>query len=191
MLRVPDCVLDTDFSQGYNIANATDDPFFVHLSKASRVERFAAAMSMFSKGPKYSPKWLLENYPWERIGTGTVVDIGGSNGEYSIAIAQKFPGMKCIVQDLPMVISKAETIVPAELKDIVTFMVQDFFQPQSVKGGDVYLLRWILHDWSDKYAIRILRALIPALKKESKIVLHEYILPEPGASPTVQDRTLR
>jgi hypothetical protein len=161
------------------------------MAKLGRVERFAAAMSLFSKGPGYSPKWLLENYPWDLIGAGTVVDIGGSNGEYSIPIVQKFPEMKCIIQDLPGVISKAEAGLPSELKDRATLMVHDFFQPQPVKGADVYLLRWILHDWSDKYAIRILRALIPALEKRSKIVVHEYILPEPSVTPTIKDRTLR
>ena len=119
------------------------------------------------------------------------MDVGGSHGEYSIAVAQRFPSMKCIVQDLPNVIGRAESLLPSDLKDRVSFMAHDFFQPQPVKEAAVYLLRWILHDWSDTYAIRILRALIPALGRGSKILLHEYILPEPGERPTVQDRTLR
>ncbi|KAL1606543.1 hypothetical protein SLS60_003948 [Paraconiothyrium brasiliense] len=70
-------------------------------------------------------------------------------------------------------------------------MAYDFFTEQPIKGADVYLMRWILHDWSDVYAIRTLRTLVCALKRKAKIVLHEYIVPEPGETLTLQDRTLR
>lgn len=70
-------------------------------------------------------------------------------------------------------------------------MGHDFFTEQPVKGAEVYLLKWILHCWSDKYARNILRALIPALRRGSKIVLHEYILPESEALPTLGDKTVR
>ena len=56
-------------------------------------------------------------------------------------------------------------------------MEHDFFEEQPVKGADVYLLRWVLHDWSDSYAVRILRALIPALNKGARVILNETVLP--------------
>lgn len=123
--------------------------------------------------------------------SGLVVDVGGSKGEYGIKIAQKYPGIKVVIQDLPDVVSKARSNAPQDLGDMVSFMAHDFFTEQPVKGADVYFLRWILHDWSDKYSIRILRALIPALKKGAKVVLHEYIVPEPGETLSLQDKTLR
>jgi hypothetical protein len=178
--------------KGYNLAHKTEDSAFIHMAKfPGRPEQFARAMSLFSMGPGYSPRWLLENYPWKSLTTGTVVDVGGSKGEYSIAIAQKYPRIKIIIQDLPDVVQRAQLSVPAELSDRVHFMDHDFFTEQPVKGADVYLMRWILHDWSDEYAIRILRAFIPALKNEAKIVLHEFVVPEPGETLTLQDRTLR
>lgn len=148
-------------------------------------------MSLFSMGPGYAPKWLVENYPWKRLGAGTLVDVGGSNGEYSIAIAQNYPRIKVIIQDRLDVVTKAKSNAPTQRADRISFMAHDFFLEQPIKDADVYLMRWILHDWSDTYAIRILRALIPALKKGAKIVLHEYIVPEPGETLTLQDKTLR
>lgn len=156
-----------------------------------RLEQFARAMSLFSMGPGYSPRWVLEGYPWGSMESGLVVDVGGSKGEYGIKIAQKYPGIKVVIQDLPDVVSKARSNAPQDLGDMVSFMAHDFFTEQPVKGADVYFLRWILHDWSDKYSIRILRALIPALKKGAKVVLHEYIVPEPGETLSLQDKTLR
>ncbi len=178
------------FKQGYSIANNTDDHAFTYMAKhAGRSERFAAAMSIFSNSPGNSPKWLFENYPWGDI-TGTIVDVGGSTGRYSIPIAQAFPNLKCIIQDLPEVIADVDLSALDGLHN-VSFMAHDFFVEQPVKGAEVYLLRWILHDWSDKYAIRILQALIPALKANSKVVVHEHILPQPGEAHLLQERTLR
>jgi len=148
-------------------------------------------MSLFNIGEGYEPVHLLNNYPWKELGTATVVDIGGSHGEVSIALAQRFPSLHCIVQDRPEVIAHERATVSPELADRVTFMAHDFFTEQPVKDADVYLLRWILHDWSDKYAVEILRALIPALKNGSKVLINEFVVPEPGTVPPYVERTTR
>ncbi|KAF1977450.1 cercosporin toxin biosynthesis protein-like protein [Bimuria novae-zelandiae CBS 107.79] len=145
-------------------------------------------MSLFSMGPSYSPRWLVKHYPCGDLGTGTVVDVGGSKGEYAIAILQQYPNLRVIVQDLPDVVEKPRSSTPTELTDIVSFMAHDFFTDQPIRDAGVYLKRWVLHDWSDTHAIRILRALIPALKKGARIGLHECIVSEPGETLTLWDR---
>ena len=45
-----------------------------------------------------------------------------------------------------------------------------------MKGADIYFTRWILHDWSDKYVIRISKFLVPAMKDGSKVVLFEWLV---------------
>lgn len=57
--------------------------------------------------------------------------------------------------------------------------------------ADVYFFKWIFHDWSDKYCIKILRALIPALKKGARIVVNEFIVPAPGTLPTHLEAGIR
>lgn len=148
-------------------------------------------MRFVSLAPGFAPEWLRDNYPWEEIGSGTVVDVGGSSGTHSIATVRKFPNLKCIVQDLPEVVSTASSAVPDDVKNRLTFMGHDFFAEQPVKGADVYLLRWILHDWSDKYAAMILRGLVPALKDGARVVIQEMILPSPSSVPTLEERKLR
>lgn len=85
-----------------------------------------------------------------------------------------------MVQDFEPVVSTAEKETPADLAGRVKFMTHDFFKEQPVSGADVYFFRWIFHNWSDKYCIEILRKQIPALKRGAKIVVNEYVLPEPG-----------
>ena len=144
-------------------------------------------MSWFNTGPGLETTHVLANYDWGAIGNGTVVDVGGSNGSVAIAIAQNFPRLSCIVQDRPEVVAEGRSRLSAEVTNL-TFMAHDFFAEQPVKGAEVYYFRWIFHDWSDKYAIKILQALIPALKDGSKVVISEYVLPEMGTVSHYQDR---
>lgn len=70
-------------------------------------------------------------------------------------------------------------------------MAYDFFAPQPVKGAELYLYRWILHDWPDKYCIKILQALRPALKHGAKVLINDVCIPQPGQVSVGADRALR
>jgi hypothetical protein len=49
------------------------------------------------------------------------------------------------------------------------------FEPQPVVGADIYVFKWIFHDWPDVESLAILRALIPALKPGARIVFIDYV----------------
>lgn len=84
--------------------------------------------------------------------------------------------MNLVVQDLPEVQKAFQAYVPHDLTTRVTFQPHDFFNPQSM-AAEVYFLKSILHDWPDKYAIEILRNLLPNLKPGGRIVLCEIVSP--------------
>lgn len=180
---------------GFNIACDTSNPIYMEISRdAHRAKRFANAMSLFHSLPGLQVSHLLDNYDWKSIGneadgSAVVVDIGGSHGYVSIEIAQRFPSIECIVQDRPEVVAEAN--VPPHLSGRVRFMAHDFFTEQPIKGADVYYFRWILHNWSDKYAIRILRALVPALKHGARVVVSEICMPGHRELPLYHERSLR
>ena len=134
---------------------------------------------------------LVEGYPWAQLcASATVVDMGGSHGTAALALASVFSNLTIIVQDLPSVISKAPQL-PPDLASRVSFQAHDFFTEQPVSGAEVYFFRYIFHDWPDKYCIQILRALVPAMRKGSKIIMNEFCLPEPGAWPAEKERAIR
>lgn len=81
--------------------------------------------------------------------------------------------------------------MPEDVKARISGMEHDFLTPQPVKGADIYLFRWILHDWSDKYCVKILQSLIPALKKGAKIIINDICIPPPGMLGIAADRALR
>ncbi|RAL15721.1 uncharacterized protein BO97DRAFT_173868 [Aspergillus homomorphus CBS 101889] len=68
--------------------------------------------------------------------------------------------------------------VPEALKLRICFETQDILQPDAHFGADVYLLRSIPHDWSDKYAVLILKNLVPALKGKARVLIADFIGPE-------------
>jgi len=60
-----------------------------------------------------------------------------------------------------------------------------------VEGADVYMIRNVLHDWSDKYAAKILGNLILSLKKGARVLVCDRCLPEPGSLSPYQARQPR
>ncbi|MCJ1291022.1 hypothetical protein MMC34_002564 [Xylographa carneopallida] len=179
---------------GFALAKNTDVPFFVELGKSpTRAKRFANAMAMFESGHGSAISALLEHYPWGTIGKGTIVDVGGSHGSRGIAIAEKYPSLHCIVLDLPEVVADGPAKIPSDLKSRVTFSAHDFFTepPDVAKGADVYLFCRVFHNWSDKYSIKILRSLTPALKNGARILISDICLPEPHALPSTLEKKIR
>ena len=71
-------------------------------------------------------------------------------------------------------------------------MPHDFFEPEpsklSSRGNLVFYLRLILHDWPDKYCIKILQNLVPALKNGSIILINDSVLPTMGTVNRVLER---
>ena len=148
-------------------------------------------MTWFGAAPGLEPIHIVHSFPWETLGSRTVVDVGGSYGAISVALARSFPSLHFIVQDNPAVVQEGRVKLPTDLQGRVSFMEHNFFLEQPIKSADVYLLRWILHDWSDAYAVKILRALIPALKPGARLCIFEVILPEPGTLSPYQARESR
>lgn len=144
-------------------------------------------MSFFTTGPGYSLDHLTDHYPWASHGSGTVVDIGGSHGDAAFAIARKFPDLNLVVQELPEVVASSQH--QPGLK--VRFQSHDFFEEQPIKGASVYIYRWILHNWPDKYCVKILKALIPALQPGSRVLVMDFVMPPPCMLPNVVERKLR
>lgn len=177
---------------GFNIAYATELPMMEVLDRdPARAKRMAGAMQFMHSRPSLEISHVVNNFDWGSAAQGLLVDVGGGNGTVAAKIARSLPNIHCIVQDLPKVIKDVE--IPEDLRegDRLKIMAHDFFQEQPVKGADIYFLRWILHDWSDKYAIRIIQNLIPALKEGARVLVNEWNLAPPAEMSPFQQRSVR
>lgn len=140
--------------------------------------------------PGNSVKFVADNFNWDAAAKGVLVDVGGGTGTAAFDLARCLPDLKCIVQDRAEVIQAAA--LPEDLAaGRVEFMAHDFFTEQPVKEADIYFLRWILHDWSDKYAIEILQNIVPGLKKGARVLVSERCLPPPCVVSPYRERAAR
>ena len=152
--------------------------FDVLAKHPDRARKFGGAMRWFGTFESWDLKHLVNGYSWDLVDRpgAVLVDVGGGQGAVPRVLAPATKNIRFVVQDCKDVVELGRQSLPDDLEDRVEFMQHDFFTDQLVKGADVYFLRWILHDWSDKYAVRILKALVPAMRDESKVVLFEWLL---------------
>ena len=144
--------------------------------------------------------------------------VGGNSGITSLALAEAFPSLNFIVQDRSVVVEDAapsflcNDSIPSSIRNRITYAAHDFFEPQRLvpipqaatandNNSDerhtevIYLLRDILHDWSDKNASRILQNIIPALESRpdhSRMFIADAVMPDcSGILPIMEERRMR
>ncbi|CAK5276426.1 unnamed protein product [Mycena citricolor] len=129
------------------------------------------------------PDAVVQAYKWEEVSPGSlIVDVGGGVGTSTLTLAKKFPDLKFVVQDLEAVIGQAKDIWATEHPEAissgqVTLQVQDFFVPQPQNNASIYLLKQIMHDWSDEYCVKILTQLSKAAKPGATLLLLDSVMP--------------
>ncbi|KAI8944221.1 S-adenosyl-L-methionine-dependent methyltransferase [Xylaria longipes] len=177
---------------GFSLANNTDKSMYQYLSDyPGRSARFANMMRGFTGGSAFDIRYITDFYDWAQHSSGTIVDVGGSQGFVCVALARKFPTLSFVVQDLDPVIKDARKRALPDVASRISFMVHDFFETQPVSGAEVYFFRWIFHNWSDKYCIEILKSLIPALKNGARIIISDAVLPGVNEVPKRLERQMR
>ena len=120
-------------------------------------------------------KFIVESYPFAQF--STVVDIGGGEGKLLAALLAANARMKGVLFEQASVIEKARTrIADAGLSARCELIAGDFFGTLP-RGGDVYLLSRVLHDWDDGRAITILRRCRAALSSTARLLLVERVVP--------------
>lgn len=111
-------------------------------------------------------------------GYETLADIGGGEGLLLSAILYKNSNLKGILFDLQEGLSRAQTILKkygvAERMKIVP---GNFFEFAPV-GAKVYLLKNILHNWSDEDCMTILKNVKDVLPGNGKILIIEMVIKE-------------
>jgi hypothetical protein len=176
--------------QGYTLAkNGSETLYEVFAKNPEKATKWANGMQVFTQRPQFDMRYLTDYYDWKSLGKAQVVDIGGSSGHASLALVKRFPSLSVVVQDMEMVVKNA--MAPADVQDRMGFMAHDLFAPQPIHGADVYFMRWVMHNWSDKYVTLMLRALVPALKPGARVIIQETLMPEPGAVALWKEKNLR
>lgn len=107
-----------------------------------------------------------------------LVDVGGGYGELLIAILEAYPAKKGVLFDRSHVIGCAKARLANDSVALQCEFVEGNFFETVPSGGDLYLLKSILHNWEDERAAVILGNCRRAMPKHARIILIERVLPE-------------
>lgn len=108
-----------------------------------------------------------------------IVDVGGGNGALLSAILSVAPGVRGIVFDRPSVAnSREDESVSCDSAPRIEFLGGDMFKAIAPAGADIYILSNIIHDWNDGQASLILHNCGAVMKKDSRLLIIEEILPD-------------
>jgi hypothetical protein len=105
-----------------------------------------------------------------------IVDIGGGHGRLLSALLQNAPGARGVLFDMPAVVEGAPPILSQYgVRDRVEIASGDFFD-KVPPGGDLYVMKAIIHDWQDDEALKILENVRRALAPGAKVALFECVV---------------
>ncbi|KAK4192539.1 S-adenosyl-L-methionine-dependent methyltransferase [Podospora australis] len=184
----------------YAFDTVDKEPMFVTFGKdPHRARRMGKAMVSLTGGEGYEPSYFVDvekgGYDFTELDKkgGTFVDVGGSHGFICVDLAKRYKNMKFVVQDLPKTVDSAPKPMSedAQVAERITLLAHDFFTEQVTKDADVYYFRWIMHNYSTPYAIKILKNLIPALKPGARILINDHCLREAGQENPWDERVMR
>src|SRR5262249_26978056 len=89
----------------------------------------------------------------ELAGKKVLVDVGAGDGRLLQALLARWPALSGVAFDRPAVVESSSSS-SSSLGARIEWVAGDFFR--EVPPGDVHLLRWVLHDWPDDDAVKIL-----------------------------------
>ncbi|KAF8060936.1 S-adenosyl-L-methionine-dependent methyltransferase [Lyophyllum atratum] len=143
-------------------------------------QRFTEAMK--GAAAHYPPELYTTAIGWNDLQPDeVVVDIGGGVGNVTFILAQAFPHLRYVVQDLEKNTPEAkkfwaDTSPQHICSGQVNIQAHDFFHPQPVRAAAVYFLRFIVHDWPDMENVKILKNIRDAASPSSKLVLFDIVI---------------
>lgn len=115
---------------------------------------------------------VLHTYSF--AGHRCLLDIGGGNGAFLSAVAQKHPMLQCVLFDLPAVAEQARERFRSEgLSARASAVGGSFLSDPLPDGADIISLVRILHDHDDDHVMTLLRAAYAALPPGGSLLIAE------------------
>jgi hypothetical protein len=151
-------------------------PFFDYLtSDAAAGATFHRGMSSLSELENGPIARSYDFNPFQRV-----VDVGGGHGGFLIEVLQSAPNLRGVLFDHSHVLSESR-ISRSGFAARCEHVVGDFLQSMPA-SADMYVLKRILHDWSDEVCVRILRNCRSAMAEGGRVLVIDTVIP-PGNAP--------
>jgi 2-polyprenyl-3-methyl-5-hydroxy-6-metoxy-1,4-benzoquinol methylase len=111
----------------------------------------------------------------------TALDLGGGPGTYSIEMARR--GVNVTLFDYPETIAIARKVVKKEKIHSINFISGDFMSDDIGRGYDLIFISQILHAYSEKDNLQLLRKCKKALNNGGRVVIQEFSISKDRTHP--------
>ncbi|MCE9672045.1 acetylserotonin O-methyltransferase [Myxococcus stipitatus] len=151
-------------------------PFFDYLAEdmtqGDIFHQGMASLSDLENGP------IAGSYDFTPV--KRVVDVGGGHGGFLAKVLEATPHVQGVLFDHAHVLASARELRGA-FPGRCELVAGDFFEAVPA-GADAYVLKRILHDWSDEVCVRILRHCRQAMAEGGRVLVVDTVIP-PGNAP--------
>lgn len=147
---------------------------------ANAVENYTALMAV---SQSFIAHDVLDAYPFGSH--RCLLDIGGGEGAFLAAVAERFPHLGFILFDLPAVADRARQRLATPARRCAQLDIHggDFMSEPLPQGADLVSLVRVLHDHGDEAALTLLKAVHAALPPGGTVLVAEPMAGVPGAEP--------
>jgi hypothetical protein len=128
---------------------------------------FNRAMTSFSGS---TAPLIAQTYDFSKF--STIVDVGGGHGLLLRTILETAPAARGILYDLPGVVDGADT-----LGGRIECKAGSFFDSVPA-GADCYVMKHIIHDWSDEQCVQLLRNVANVMDPKGRVIVADTVMPE-------------
>jgi hypothetical protein len=111
---------------------------------------------------------VAASFDWSRF--PVIADIGGGIGAQLSSILDAHPSCRGVLFDQPSVVAEATD-------SRIECVGGDFFKEVPVRA-DAYLMRWILHDWSDDECVALLTNVRMSASPHARLMVVDSVIPE-------------
>ncbi len=156
-----------------------DGPFDSAAADPARLEVLYRSMAELTS---QLARWMAGAY--DLAGARMLVDVGGGWGALLPPILDAYPDARGVVLDLPHCRRGAlQLLERAGVAERCEFVAGSFLESVPA-GGDLYVLKSVVHDWDDERGLTILRSCRAVMGEGSRLLVIETLVPERmGTSP--------
>jgi len=148
---------------------------------AERPEQFETFQNAMTNSTGVMAQAIMEAYDFS--GIERLADIGGGHGLLLASFLRAYPDLKGVLFDLPEVIASVPKEQFVGCEDRIALEAGSFFE-RVPEGCDAYLMKYIIHDWSDPHCRTILSLIREKLPSHGRVLLCEMVVTdEPGPTP--------
>jgi acetylserotonin N-methyltransferase len=166
-------------SHRWRQAYGLEGPIFEHFFRNEH-DRREFLMGMHGMGHISSPA-VVTAFDLGRF--RKLVDLGGATGHLAVAACRRYPNLRAVVFDLPMVQPLARELIAASgVGERVELVSGDFFE-DPLPQGDLFALGRILHDWSEAKIRRLLAKIYQQLPPGGALLVAEKLLDDDKTGP--------